>query len=441
MRLKVAVIGGGISGLASAYRVSGLGHDVTLFEGESYLGGLGTTFPWRGGHLERFYHCMLPSDTSLVALIRELGLGGQLLWKRTRMGFMYRGRIWPLDGPLDLLRFGPLSLTERLRLGLLGLEIRRRGLDPALDQVTARDWIRARIGERAFEILWRPLLEAKIGDHYPGLPALWLSSRLNREKASGPEVKGCLVGGYRTLIDAFEARLRERGATLRLGTRIEAIERDGEALRLGLAGGSGATFDLVVATSPLPQFQRMAAGLGLDARFSGLRLDYQGVVSAVLLMDRPLSPCYWIPIVDSGATFQGVVEMSNLVPLERSQGLWVTYLMNYTHRDGPFFARSDAEILGLYRADLDRLFPGSSAGIRDQYVFRAPYVEPIWTLDYQRLAPPTTVIPGRLYLASTAQVYPRVNSWDSCCEVADRMVAGLQADLAAGVPQAAGARA
>ncbi len=437
MGLKVAVIGGGISGLASAYRVSALGHDVTLFEAEPWLGGLGTTFPWRGAHLERFYHCLLPGDEALVGLIRELGLGGQLLWKRTSMGFMYRGRTWRLDGPLDLLRFGPLSPLERLRLGLLGLDVQRHALDAALDRVTARDWIRARIGDRAFEILWRPLLEAKIGDHYTGLPALWLSSRLSREKSRGPEVKGCLVGGYRSLIDALESRLLERGVTFRLGRRVERIERAGEALGLALAGGDRGAFDLVVATTPLPEFQRVSAGLGLDPRFSGLRLDYQGVVSAVLLMDQPLSRHYWIPVVDSGATFQGVVEMSNLVPLERSQGRRVTYLMNYTHRDGPFYALDDAEILARYRADLDRLFPGASRHITDQHVFRAPYVEPMWPLDYRRTTPPTTVVPGRLYLACTAQVYPRVNSWDSCCEVVERMVAGLQSDLAGGAARAA----
>ena len=91
--LNAAVIGGGISGLASAVRVAGLGARVTLFEGESFLGGLGTTFPYRGGHLERFYHCILPLDTALIGFIRELGLGDELLWQPTRMGFMYRRKV------------------------------------------------------------------------------------------------------------------------------------------------------------------------------------------------------------------------------------------------------------------------------------------------------------------------------------------------------------
>ncbi len=436
MARQVAVIGGGISGLASAWRVSGLGHRVTLLEGEDVLGGLATTFPWRGGHLEKFYHCVLPSDDALVALIHELGLGSDLLWKRTHMGFMYRGRVWPLDGPLDLLRFSPLSLLERLRLGLLGLQLQRRGMDPRLDHVTASDWIRARIGERAFRILWRPLLEAKIGDQYPGLPALWLSSRLSREKNAAPEVKGCLAGGYRSLIDAFERRLGERGVAIRYRAQVEAIGREEGGMTVRLGDGRSERFDLVVATSPLPQFQRLTRGLDLDPAVARLDLDYQGVVSGVFLLRRPLTRYYWMPVVDSGAGCQGVIEMSNLVPLERSEGRWVTYLVNYTHRDGELFARSDAELLAGYRADLERMFPGSSAAIEDQYLFRAPYVEPIWSLDYARRAPPTTVLPGRLYLACTAQVYPRVNSWNSCCEVVERMAAGLAADTAPARPAA-----
>jgi protoporphyrinogen oxidase len=433
MQAHVAVIGGGISGLASALRVSGLGHRVTLLESESFLGGLGTTFPWRDRHLEKFYHCVLPDDRYLLALIGELGLGGEMLWKRSQMGFMYQNRIWPMNGPLDLLRFGALSPLERVRLGLMGLAIRRHGLDPKLDRVTASDWIRGRIGERAFQILWRPLLEAKIGDGYAGLPALWLTSRMNREKTSGPEVKGCLARGYRSLIDAAERGLRERGTTIRFGVDVRAIELDGEAMVLRYEDGSSERFDLVVATSPLPQFQAMTRSLGLDPGIADLDLDYQGVVSSVFLLERPLTANYWMPVVDSGVTCQGVIEMSNLVPLERAQGFHVTYLVNYTHRNGPLFARGEDEVLATHRADLERLFPGSTRNLAGAFVFRAPRVEPIWHLDYSRHVPPTTVIPGRLYLACTAQVYPRVNSWNSCCEVVERMVAGLTSDLTTSV--------
>jgi len=431
MARTAAVIGGGISGLASACRLAARGESVTLFESEDFLGGLGTTFPYRDGHLERFYHCILPDDEALVAWIRDLGLESELLWRPTAMGFMYRNKVYPMNTAMDLIRFSPLSLWERFRLGLMGLRARSMGRDTALDNVSAETWIRGMVGNRVFDILWKPLLSAKIGDHYPALPALYVSSRMSREKNSQQEVKGCLTRGYRSLIDAFERRLRERGATIEFKVRVKAIERDGERMAVVREDGRRQTFDSVISTSPLIQFQRMTESLNLPARLAGLQLDYQGVVSGVFLTREPLTQYYWMPWVDSGATAQGAIEMSNLVPLTRSAGLHVNYLVNYTHRDSELFRKGDDEIFSIYRADLARLYPRVAASIVDQFVFRAPFVEPIWTVGYHSLRPSPSVIPGRLYLACTAQVYPRVNSWNSCCEVVNEMMERYEAEAPA----------
>src|SRR5688572_4739883 len=180
MSLHAAIIGGGISGLASAVRIAALGHRVTLFEAEAELGGLGTTFPWRDTHLERFYHCILPSDRALLAHVAELGLEPDLRWRGTRMGFMYRRRVHPMNTAWDLLTFPPLTFAERVRMGLIGLRARASGTSPELDGIPAADWLRGMAGERAFEILWKPMLSAKIGDEYAKLPALWVSSRMHR---------------------------------------------------------------------------------------------------------------------------------------------------------------------------------------------------------------------------------------------------------------------
>ena len=430
MSLRAAIIGGGISGLAAAHRVSALGHRVTLFEAADVLGGLGTTFPYRDSHLERFYHCILPDDAALIGFIRELGLETELLWRETRMGFLYQQRLYPLNTPLDLLRFDPLRLHERLRLGLMAIWARFRGVSLELDEITATDWLRNMVGERAFEILWKPLLAAKIGDRYSEIPALWLSSRLHREKNTQLERKGCLARGYQSLIDAFERSLRERGHAIRLNTSVRSIAQDASGMVLVLDGATRVRFDYVICTLPLPAFQRLTADLLIDPRVRDLTLDYQGAICGVFQLDKPLSPYYWMPFVDSGSTAQGVIEMSNLMPLERSQGLYVTYMVNYTHRSSELFALGDGELLELYRRDLSELFPRSGARVIDQFLFKAPFVEPIWTVGYRQRIPPTAVIPGRLYMASTAHLYPRVNSWNSCCEVVEAMMPELTAQTA-----------
>jgi protoporphyrinogen oxidase len=432
MYKHAAVIGGGISGLASALALSGRGFRVTLFEGDADLGGLGTTFSWRGVHLERFYHCVLPNDDALIARIHELGLSDQMLWRTTKMGFMYRRRVWPMNTPRDLLSFGPLSVRERLRMGLMGLRARFGGLSPQLDDVTAEDWIRGMVGDRCFDVLWKPLLSAKIGDHYAALPALWLSSRMSREKSAGPEKKGCLVGGYRSLIDAFAAELVRRGVTLRMQTRVNTIDQDRGHMTVSTDHASRESFDFVVCTLPLVQFQQITRGLPIPQMLAELKLDYQGVVSGVFLTREPLTHYYWMPWVDSGATAQGVIEMSNLVPRERSHGFHVNYLVNYTHRNSDLFKLDEEGLLARYRSDLAVLFPEVSASIVDQYLFRAPFVEPMWTTGYSRCVPPLSVIPGRLYLACTAQVYPRVNSWNACCEVVDTMMPRLIEEVGLG---------
>ena len=92
MNRHVAIIGGGIAGLASAQKLARQGCRVTLLEASPDLGGLGTFFQWRGRFVDRFYHCIMPSDAHLLALIREVGLEDQLYWKPTRMGFIHARR-------------------------------------------------------------------------------------------------------------------------------------------------------------------------------------------------------------------------------------------------------------------------------------------------------------------------------------------------------------
>jgi protoporphyrinogen oxidase len=423
MSLHAAVIGGGISGIASAYRLAQMGHRVTLLEIGDALGGLGGTFVSGGLHLERFYHCLLPGDRALLELLDSIGLGDAVEWRRTGMGFMHRGRVYPLNTALDLLRFRPLSLFDRLRMGWMGLRARSAKLEHGLDGLPVADWLRKTVGERALETVWKPMLEAKIGDSYTTLPALWLRSRLHREKNTQAEVKGFVLGGYRRIVRELEHALNERNVEVRLRTAVDAIELDGDRMALRFATGVVESFDAVVAAAPLVEFHRMARKLPLEGRLSSPKLDYQGVISGVFLLTKPLTPYYWMPIVASGATCQGVIEMSNLVPPERSKGLYVTYLVNYAHRGSELYRKDERELLDLYRKDLETLFPDPQRSIVDQALFRAPYVEPIWPLRYRERMPAASVLPGKLYLATTAQVYPRVNSWNSCCEVVDEMAA------------------
>lgn len=425
---SVAVLGGGISGLASARRLIERGHRVTLYEASDEIGGLATSFALDGFELEKFYHCLLPTDQALLGHVDELGLGGQVQWSESRMGFRVGDRTWPLNTPRDLLGFGPLSVLDRLRLGLLAVRARLVGTSAALDEVTAADFVRGAVGERAFELLWKPLLAAKIGDHYPALPALWLTTRLHREKNVSKEEKGCLADGHASLIGAFGRGIQEAGGQIRAKSPIDRVTASGDGVRIRTVDGARERHDAVLSTLPLPVFQRILTDGSARRTIADLDLDYQGVISAVFLTDRPLTPYYWTPWVDTGTTSQGLIAMSNLVPLERTNGKHVHYLVNYTHRDSALYQAEDADLLERYERDLKAVHPEASDAIVGRFLFRAPFVEPMWTTGYAKRRPDYVLVPGRVYMACTAQLYPRVNSWNSCCEMVDEMMQAFDRD-------------
>jgi protoporphyrinogen oxidase len=116
--VRVGIIGGGAAGLAAAYELTRQGHCAEVFERAPFLGGQASTFPVGGGQLEKGYHHLFLSDTAMVELIHELGLGYKLAWLESRVGLFYTGKIWNFSTPMDLLRFTPLSFPQRVRVGL-----------------------------------------------------------------------------------------------------------------------------------------------------------------------------------------------------------------------------------------------------------------------------------------------------------------------------------
>src|SRR5579859_5524169 len=100
---RIAIVGGGISGLTSAYYLLRAGCDVTLYEAQDTLGGLSASFDYGPFQWDRFYHCILTSDQALLGLLDDLELTDALRWQATEVGFYSRGELHTMTRPSDLL--------------------------------------------------------------------------------------------------------------------------------------------------------------------------------------------------------------------------------------------------------------------------------------------------------------------------------------------------
>ena len=130
-KMRVAVLGGGITGLTAAFYLLRAGAEVTVLEGRSQLGGLATYFNFGEFCWDKFYHCILTSDGPLLQLIDDLGLTSKLKWTPTKVGFFADEKLYSMSSSLDFLRFRPLSLWQKARLAagiLYACRIKEPGL-------------------------------------------------------------------------------------------------------------------------------------------------------------------------------------------------------------------------------------------------------------------------------------------------------------------------
>lgn len=426
MTCRVVIVGGGIGGLAAAHALVGAGADVTLLEASDQLGGLGTFFRSGDRWIDRFYHCVMPSDADLLALIGRVGLASQVYWKPTRMGFIVDGRCHSFNGALDVLRFPVLSLPQRLRLGVGGLLLRTLGRGRDLDRMRMRDWLRPIFGETIWSKIWEPMFRAKFGPHAADLPALYLWERLGRE--SNVSTRGYLRCGLKGLIDAIAAAIEHGGGRIRTGTPVRRLDQVGGTMHVALAEGAALECDWVIATVPLPTLREITRGSSLAGRFRDPDLAYQGVVNALFFLSRPLDGYYWSPVLDSGTGFDGVVQMTALVDPEQYGGRHLVYVMKYCDRSAPLFSEPLDDIAARWREEFLRLYrdvPLRPEAIVETRVFRAPFVEPVYPLGYRAIQPDVDVGSTPLLLATTAQVYPEITAWNSSVRLATRVVRRL----------------
>jgi squalene-associated FAD-dependent desaturase len=238
--MRVAVIGGGLAGITAALALAEAGEEVTLLEAKPRLGGATMSFERGNLIVDTGQHVFLRCCTAYRGLLDRLGMTSSApIQPRFEVSVLTPGhdrarlRRRRLPAPLHLLptllSYPLISVAERARVGQAALAM--RGVDPAseaADQVRFGDWL-ARHGqdERTRRALWDLFSVASI--NVPGDDAsLALAAKVVRTGLLGDAgaadigVPALPLGEIHGTVAA--RKLAEHGATIRLSTKVSAIE-------------------------------------------------------------------------------------------------------------------------------------------------------------------------------------------------------------------------
>ncbi len=278
--MKVAVVGGGLAGLAAGFELAQAGHDVELFERSRLLGGRATSFEIDGVEVDNGQHVFLGCCTEFQRFVRRVGMGDKLYVQPrfealvvARDGRSSLLRAARLPAPLHLLvsflRFHQLGLRSKLEIARALAAASRRG---SVNGETFAQWLRReRQGDEAIRAFWRPFF----------VPALNVSLEEMDAREALFTLRTAFLNDTNAARFGFAtvplARIAEaavsRLSSVHRSTSVAQLEVDEEAKRavaLRTTAGERRTFDAFVLALTPPQLQRL---LGDPARYGLAPLD------------------------------------------------------------------------------------------------------------------------------------------------------------------------
>lgn len=395
---RVAIIGGGMTGLALTHFLGQKGSRVSIIEKGGALSGLLGFTSINGIPIERFYHHFFTNDHYLLDLLYELGLDDHILWRDSASAVLYDGRLHPFVTPADFFRLPFLSLGEKIHGATAVARLRLQRPENIPPELTAERYLTKLFGTSGWQKMWRPLLVNKFGEYDSHrISAQWIAKRVQVRSGSerrGREVLGYINGSYHVLVDTLWQAIQKQGGRAVLNREVANLQRTPD----GKYRINGEEYDVVVSTIAPDLIKKIVPELDMPA------VTYRAAIAPIFHLRSQITPYYWINILDLNVPFSVIVNQQALLPAGYYHGLWPLYVGHYLPDSSELFKKSDGQLLEYYLGYLKSIFPGIEKEIVGYEIGRTTYAQPVVTAPWQPL-PHTTNLPN-FYTTSMAHIFP-----------------------------------
>jgi squalene-associated FAD-dependent desaturase len=258
---SVAVIGGGLAGLAAGCALAGAGFQVSLFERRPYLGGRASSYqhPGTGEVVDNCQHVLLGCCTNLSDLYRRIGAADKIRWYRHltfiepggRQSVIEPGALpAPFHCATSFLDAHCLSLTDKLAISRAMMSLAAHL--PADDSPAFLDWLRAH-GQtpQSIDRFWRPVLVSALNEELERVSSRY-AAQVFRESFLKSAQAGALGLPALPLSDLYGIAgdyIQRNGGCVHLRAAVDSMQPEQDGVRI-CAGGQEIAFDYAVLAVP-----------------------------------------------------------------------------------------------------------------------------------------------------------------------------------------------
>ena len=363
---RVAVVGGGLAGLAAGCALAGSGFHVTVFERRPYLGGRASSYqhPGTGEVVDNCQHVLLGCCTNLIQFYQRLGVGDKIRWY-DRLTFLEPGGrasvIAPSKLPAPLhnapafLRAACLDLSDKLAIGMAMAALAPS--TPRDDGETFLAWLRRhQQTKQAIERFWKPVLVSALNEELDRMSVPY-AAQVVRESFMKSAAAGRMGVPTVPLTELYSVAgdyITARGGEIRFRSSVESFLSEHDQVKL-LASGEEVSFDFVVFAVPFDVLSRTLprtqAAHPLGQALA--RFETSPITGIHLWFDRQITDLDHAVLLDR--TIQWMFHKSKL--LGRSESGNGSYVELVVSSSKTLVEKSRAEIVELALGELREFFP------------------------------------------------------------------------------------